>query len=814
MSELFQNIRYTLRLLRKSPGYTLVVVLVLAVGIGANTALFSVVNSVLLHPLPYPQADRLTVLLERDHDRVTGAASLPNYLDWRAGQHSFTDLALVRGDQFNCSAPGQTAARVAGATITANYLDVLGVRPTLGRNLTEAEDIPGGPAAVLISDALWRQRFGANPAVLGARMVLDGVPREIVGVLPPTVEYPYRAGVFVPLGNLRADKEYTNRGNHEGFKTLGRLRPGVTLAQARDDLNAIAAELERRYPDSNTGWRLEVRSLLDYKVGGYRRDLLLLLGAVGCVLLIACTNVANLQLARATTRRRELVVRAALGAGRRRLVRQTLTESAVLGALGGLAGLLVATWVLDAILALGPAGEPRFQAARLDGAALAFASVLALGSGLLAGVWPAWRITGNAAMASALRENSARGASGEAGQGRFRAGLVVVQIALAVVLLTGSGLLLRSFWRARHEPLGFRPEGLLTAWFSLPLARYDSPEKQAAFLARLVEGVRAVPGVSAAAVSATAPFSGDESDGSFHVTGTPPDAPGQEQYALYNCTSPGYFQTMGMPLLRGSDFAAQDGLGRAMKVVIDDALARRYFPGQDPVGRHLDKDFGSGDGTVMTVIGVVPHVHTEAPGGDPEMTNMVQMYFCAAQVPRPEMSLLVRAAAGDPADLIEPVRRVAASLDPELPLSQVRTMDEGVAADFASQRSTAVLLGGLASVALLLASTGLYGVMALSVTQRTRELGIRLALGAPRARVLRLVLRQGAVLTGIGVSGGLVAALFAGRLLASALYGVTPTDPATLLVVPGVLALAALLACWLPAYRATRVDPMVALREE
>ncbi len=811
MSTLLQNVRYTLRLLRKSPGYTIAVMLVLGVGIGANTALFSIVDSILLRPLPYPQADKLMVLLERDHERVTGSASLPNYLDWRANQRSFTDLALARSDQFNLSAPGQTPVRAPGATITANYLDIVGIQPVLGRNLSEAEDTPGGPEAVLLSDALWRQRFGASPAVLGERIILDGVSREIVGVLPPAVDFPRRASVFVPLGNLRADKDYVARGEHNGFRTLGRLKPGVTLSQAKEDLNNIAAELERRYPDDNTGRRLEIRPLLEYTVGGYRRNLYVLLAAVGCILLIACTNVANLQLARATARRKELVVRAALGASRGRLVWQMLTESTVLGLLGGLAGVMIAVWVLDGIVALGSTSAPRFQEARLNFPALAFAAAMALGSGLLAGIWPAWRITGNSAMAAALQESSARGSSGDVGQGRVRMGLVVVQIALAVVMLTGAGLLLRSFWRARNEPLGFQPDHLLTAWFSLPRARYDNPEKQTVFFAQLVEGVRAIPGVSAAAVSATAPFSGDTSDGPFHVTGTPPAAAGTEPSASYNSVSSAYFQTMGMPLLQGVGFTVQDGLQQTKSVVIDDSLARRYFAGRNPVGEHLDNSPGN---PPMAIVGVVPHVHITAPGERSEVDGMEQIYFCAAQYPRLEMSLLVRSASGDPANLIGPVRKVLASLDPELPLSQVRTMDEGVAVDFAAQRSTTTLLIGFAGVALLLASIGLYGVMALSVTQRTRELGIRMALGAPRSRVLRMVMRQGAVLAGIGVSCGLLAALASGQLLASTLYGVTATDPLTLAGVPCVLGLAALLACWLPAYRATKVDPMIALRDD
>ena len=814
MHTLWQDIRYGFRSLLHQPLFTGAAILVLALGIGANTALFSLIDAVLLRPLAYPQADRLMVLLETDGDRVTGSASLLNYLDWRAAQRSFTDLGMERRDSFNLLAPAQAPEHISGGTVTANYLDILGAHPTLGRNFTAAEDTPGGPAAVLVSDALWRRRFGADPGIIAKRLIVDGVSREVVGVLPPTLNFPRNADILVPLGDLRADKFYLDRGNHAGFRTVGRLKPGVTPARAFQDMENISLELQRRYPDNNTGHRVLVRSLLTVIVGGYQRSLAVLLGAVACVLVIACANVANLQLARATARRKELAVRAALGANRTRLVRQLLTESALLGLLGGAGGVLLAMWALDAMIALSPADAPRFHEAHLDLAALAFAAAVAVGAGLIAGGWPAWRITGNEAMAAALHEGSARGGSEGAGQGRVRAVLVVAQVALAVVLLALAGLMFRSFWRARNEPLGFQPDHLLTAWFSLPKARYDSGDKLAVFFTQVTERLRTMPGVTAVATASTAPFSGDEWDGGFHVTGTPPTRPGQDPEAVMNSVSPGYFQTMRMPLLQGRDFGAQEGRNQPRSIIIDDSLARRYFPGQNPVGMHIDEDAGDGDKTPTTIVGVVPHVRTAAPDGQSTTTNMVQMYFCATQLPEPEESLLVRTASGDPLRLVDEVRRALRTLDPELPLSQVRTMEEGVAADFVSQRSTVVLLGTFAGVALLLASIGLYGVMALSVTQRTKELGIRLALGSPRAAVLRLVMRQGAILVGIGLGVGLVAALISGRLLASVLYGVSGADPATLGAVALVLAVAALVACFLPAQRASRVDPMVALRNE
>ena len=814
MNTLLQDLRYGLRALLRQPLFTVAAVLVLALGIGANTALFSLVDAVLLRPLPYPESERLTVLLDVERGRVTASASLPDYLDWRAAQRSFTDLALVRRDSFNFSAPAQAPERVSGATVTANYLDVLGVHPALGRNFTVAEDTPGGPTVALLGDALWRRRYGANPRVIGQRIVLDGVSREILGVLPPTMDFPRKAEVLIPLGDLRQDKGYLERGAHYGFRTLGRLKPGVTQAQASQDMDNIARELERRYPADDTDQRLSVRPLLTYVVGDYGRSLYVLLSAVVCVLLIACANVANLQLARATGRRKELAVRAALGATRGRLIRQLLTESTLLGLLGGTAGILLAMWALDAMLALSPADAPRFHEAHLNLPALGFAAFVAIGAGLLAGAWPAWRITGNAAMATALHEGSARGGSDGVGQGRARAVLVVLQVALAVVLLATAGLMFRSFWQARNEPLGFRSDHLLTAVFSLTQARYDSGEKQAQFFAALIERIRGLPGVVAAATSSGAPFSGDMSDGSFHVTGTPPDQPGKEPEAVFNSVSSGYFRAMGMPITPGQDFGPQDSLHEPKAILIDEELARRYFPGQNPIGQHLDKALGSEDTTLMTIVGVVPHVRNDAPGEQSIRDNMVQMYFCAAQLPQPDQSLLVRVSSGDPLKLVDPIRRAIRALDPELPITQVRTMEEGVASDFVAQRSTVVLLSAFAGVALVLASIGLYGVMALSVTQRTRELGIRMALGSPRAAVLRLVMRQGAALVGIGLALGLLVALVSGRWLSSVLYGVNGADPATLAAVSLVLGAAALLACLLPARRASRVDPMVALRNE
>jgi putative ABC transport system permease protein len=817
IASFWQDLRFALRILVKSPGYTSICVIVLALGIGANTAVFSVIDAVLLRPLPYPQSDRLMIVRERMPYFESGSVSYPNYLDWRAGQHSFTGLAMARRNSYNVSFPTVSNVppeRIPSADVTANFLTVLGLQPELGRNFSVEEDTPGGPKAAMLSDALWRRHFGADRHVLGQRIMVDGVSREIVGVLPPEVQYPRLTELFLPLGDLRKDPNLLDRNNHVSFAAVGRLKPGVSLSLASQDLNNIAAELERRYPGSNSGRRVTIKSMLNATVGEYRQSLLLLLGAVGCVLLIACANVANLQLARSAGRRKELAVRTALGAGRWRLMRQMLTESALLGLLGGGLGLLLALWAMDAIIALSPANVPRFHQTHLDLTALGFTAAVALGTGLLVGIWPAWRVSGIATMATALHEGNARGGTAGAGQHRTRALLVVAQVALAMVLLAGAGLTLKAFWRSQNEPIGFHPSGILMMSISLPEVRYPKA-KIVPFYSQLLERVRALPGVVSAATGNNVPFDDNEWDSSFHLTGTPEYPPGKEPQVELNFASPDYFKTMGIPLLRGRDFDAREVSGRPRSVIIDETLARRYFPGQDPIGRHIDDNQTlDPNPPPLTVVGVVGHTINDAPDRDSVLSRMVQMHFCSLQADQGDAMLMIRVAYGDPLRLAEPVRREVLAIDPELPVADVSTMDANIAASRAPRRLTMLLLGTFAGLALVLASIGLYGVMAVSVTQRTRELGIRLALGAQRANVLGLIMRQGMVLVGIGLGVGLVAALAAGRLLAGFVYGVAGNDPLTLGIVSLVLAGAALLACWLPALRATRVDPNVALRNE
>ena len=810
---LLHDLRLGLRALARQPLFTAVSVLVLGLGIGANTAVFSVVYTVLLRPLTYPDSERIMFLHERSPQAAPFSVSLPNYLDWQAEQKTFTDLAIVRAGGFNLSFPhgdGREPERVVGAQVSANYVTVLGIPPELGRNFTAAEDTPGGPKVALISDGLWRRRFAANPEALGQPVVVDGVAREIVGVLPRTFRSPRHAEVYLPMGDLRKDAE---RSAH-GFAVAGRLRPGVTLIQARENLDAIARGLEGRYPETNTGWRVMIDRMIDTSVGEYRASLYLLLGAVGCVLLIACANVANLQLARAVARTKELAVRAALGAGRGRLVRQLLTESAVLGVLGGALGLLLALWALDAIVAVGPTDVPRFEDLRLDWQSLLFAGAVAVGSGLLVGAWPASRVTRMAALANTLREGSARGGSAGAAQGRARAWLVVAQIALTVVLLAGAGLTLKSFWRMQNEPFGFRRDGILTMAVSLPEAHYDQ-EKSNLFFEQLLTRVRALPGVEAAAAAFNTPYDDESYLVYTHIAGTPLAVPGQEPVTAQTFATPEYFKVLGMPMLRGRAFGAGDRAGQPPVLIVDETFAQKFFPGQDPIGKRVD----DGDGTVknappLTIVGVVAHTRNEPPGDSPYGIGLPRKYVSAAQNDVSRRVLLVRTVSGDPLALAGPVRRAVLSLDPEVPVSRIATMEQNIAAQFSAQRLTLILLVSFAVLALILASLGLYGVMALGVAQRTRELGIRLALGAQRASVLRLVLGQSARLVGIGLALGLAAALGAGRVLASILYGVSTADAGILLLVALVLGSVGMLASYLPARRATRIDPLTALREE
>src|SRR5450432_484148 len=767
------DLRYALRMLIKSPAFSLIAIAALALGIGANTAIFSVVDAVLLRPLPYPNPDQLVLLRERMQFFDTGSVSYPNYLDWCAAQRTFTDLALYRRDSMNLSSQGGETPpeRVDAGRMSWNMMRIVGLKPLLGRDFVEAEDVANGPQVALISEGLWRRRFGGLRNVIGQRLVVDAVPREIVGVLPNEMRIMRAAEVFIPLGHLRAEKDILQRDNHPGFSALGRLKPGVTLEQTQADLDNIARELTRRYPDTNSGRSIYARTLLEASVGDYRKNLDLLLAAVGCVLLIACANVANLQLARALARGKELAVRTAMGASRWRLMRLLLIESTILGLVGGAAGLLIAVWSLDAIHLLTPTQSLRFQETRIDLTTLSFAAGIALFCGALVGIWPAWRVSRLASLSGVLHEAGTRGGSDSASRQRARGVLVVTQVALALVLLAGAGLTLKSFWRSQNAPLGFEPRGILTMTLSLPGARYNSDEKISAFYSQLIERLKGLPGVATAAIGENVPFDDTEWDSSFHVTGTPPNIPGHEPSAEVNVVSPDYFKLLNMPLLRGRGFGREDVAGRPRAVIIDESFASRYFPNQNPIGLHIDDNqTDDKNPPPLTIIGVVPWVRPEAPGEQFEKLKLPQMYYCAAQLATRENNLLLRISSGDPMALAGAVAREVRGIDPDQPVASISTMEKNIAESLATRRLTMALLGSFAALALTLAMVGLYGVMALSVTQRTREFGIRLALGAKRRDVFRLAFGRGLLLVGVGIVFGLVGALGAGRALTSLLY--------------------------------------------
>jgi putative ABC transport system permease protein len=820
---MMSDVRYAVRMLFKSPAFAIIAIIVLALGIGANTAIFSVVNAVLLRPLPYPHSEQLVLLRERllgPSGFESGSVSYMNYLDWRAAQKSFTDLALARTEGVSLSASDGTSPPEAtrAGRITANYLSILQVPPLIGRDFVESDDVPGAAKVVLISERVWRKQFGALPTAIGQRLNVDGVPREIVGVVSERVRFPRNCDVFLPLADLRADHDFLSRGNHDAFSCLGRLKSGATLKQAIAELDTIAAELSRRYPDSNTGRQISAKLLLEFSVGQYRYLLSLLLAAVGCVLLIACANVANLQLARGIARRKELAVRAALGASRWDLARQVLVESGVVALMGGLCAVLIAVWSLDAIRSLVPPNVPRFQETNIDGFVLVSATIISVLAGLLVGTWPALRVSSTTSMAAELHEEGGRGSSGAQRQ-RARAILVIAQVALAVLLLAAAGLTLKSFWRSQQVPLGFNPRGVLTMSIALPSSRYDSSEKIVRFYDQLLERVRRLPGVSAAAICNNEPFDHHEWDSSFHITGTPPDPRGQEPIGEMAIVSPDYFRALGMSILRGRDFGPEDVRGRPGTVVIDELAAQKIFPGTDPLGKQIDDPVTIGlpteNGVPLTIIGIVPHTRNSAPGEKEDTRNLPMMYFSASQFARDDENLIVRAKAGfNPHSLISPIKEQIATLDRDQAVSDVATIEENIDDSLASQRLTMSLLGVFAGLALVLASIGLYGVMALIVTQRTREMGIRFALGASRADILRLVLGQGAILVGVGLAAGLVGAFFASRALRSVLYDVAPLDPAALISALLTLSLVALIACFLPARRASLVDPIEALRME
>ncbi len=807
MDSFWQDVRFALRTLAANPGLTVVALLTLALGIGANTAMFSVVDGVLLKPLPFPQPEELMVVWSRNpgagYPRMT--VSPPDWSDWKAEAKSFEGLAAVDFNRVNLTGRGEPEVLAAGL-VSADFWQVFGVPLPLGRGFLPAEDAPGKGQVVVLSHELWQRRFGGDPKIIDQAITIDGVRHTVVGVAPAGFKNPNDRDLWMPLGMA---PDPTQRGAHY-LVVFGRLKDGVSATQATTEMDAIAARLEKQYPESNTGFGTLVVPLQESSVENVRQALLVLLAAVAAVLLIACLNVANLLLARLTAREREIAVRTALGAGRVRLVRQLLTESVVLALAGGALGTALAVCGTRALLALND-DIPRAETIGIDGRVLAFTLAVSLGTGLLFGLFPALQGPGRD-----LHDSLKEGGRGNSGGGRARLarqGLVLAEVALALVLLVGAGLLLRSFANLQGIDPGFRSDGVLTMDVSPPEFKYGSEEQQAAFYSRLIERVSALPGVERAASAYPLPLSGSGFVLVYSINGRPEHTPGKEPAAAIRVVTPEFFRALDVPVLRGRVFGPADRFGAEKVAVVNQSWVQREFPGQDPIGQRITfGDPSEADAEWMTVVGVVGDVRHAALSEAPS----AEVYWPQLQLPQRGSTLVVHAAAGagDPAALTAAVRAAVREVDPDLPVYRVRTLDEVVAASLSSSRFNAVLFGLFAALALALAAVGVYGVVSYAVAQRTHEIGIRMALGAGRHSVVAMILRQGMGTVLLGVAAGLVGAVFASRLLAGLVFGVSPRDPLTFLLVPLALATVALLANVIPARRATQVDPMIALRRE
>lgn len=810
---MLSHLRYTIRVLLKSPGFTITTVLIMGLGIGANTAIFSVVHAVLLQSLPYPDPGRLFMLSETNPTFPEMSVAYPNYLDWRASQHSFEDLSAYRLDDFNLTGSGEPE-RIRGAFVTASYFRVLGLAPRLGRTFAEGDDRTGGANVAVLGERFWRKRFGADPQVIGRTLVLNDISYEVIGVAAAKVMNPERVDIYAPFG-FYADRPYLNdRDAHPGLQCIGRLKQGVSIQQAAADLSVISKSLESRYPETNSGSAIKLRSLLDGTVGRYRTTLLLLLGVVGLVLLIACANIANLLLGRAIERQKEIALRAALGASRGQIIVQLLTESILLALLGGALGLIFAASSTKALVALAPRDIARFHQIQVNGPVLVFAAIVTLGSGVLFGLWPAWKIS-HAGISAALEDTGGRGSTAGAVRQRSQGLLVICQVALASLLLVAAGLLVQSFQALNNVPLGFVPQRLLTVGVKLAGSKYRNEPGQSAnmtpmvnFYDSLLEKIQGLPGADAVALNTNLPFNGNDSQMGFVVVGRPDPKPGQEQSAEYASVSPDYFRAMGIQLLRGRTFNAEDRIDSTPVVVIDEGLANRFFPGEDPLGKQLADDIGSRERARYTVVGVVRTVRHN----DLDEQPYAQLYMPVTQKPDLQTTILLRTQ-GDPFGLLAAVKQAVQSVNPDLPVFDARTMESRVADALATQRLAVILVSLFSLLALILAAVGLYGVLAYSIARRTREIGIRMALGAQSQNIIGSIIRQGFKIVGIGLGIGLAGAIGLTRLIQSMLYGVSGTDPVALLVAAGTLGLATLLACLLPALRATRINPITALRE-
>lgn len=807
MQLFWQDLRYGFRTLLRNPGFCAVAILALALGIGPNTAIFTMVNAVLLKPLPVPEPNRVVMIwgtvLKAGFDQMPVSAA--DYLEWQKQARSFDAMSAAFAiPEFGLNVSGAgDPERVSAALASKEFLPALGIKPIAGRNFLPEEDRPGGPPAVLISHALWQRRFHSDPAAIGRTLTVDGIPRTVVGVVPHELGEMVAADLWLPTAINPNNPE---RRNHQ-FGIVARLKPGVTVAQARAEMNVIARRLESAYPATNTGWGVTLFPMAEMYTGRIRPVLLILLGAVGLLLLIACANLANLLLARAATREKEIAIRGALGAGRLRLIRQLLTESLVLALAGGALGLVLAAWGVRLMRGIVPDMFPMLQHMSVDVPVLAFTFGISILTGLLFGLVPAWR-SSHTDLNTTLKEAAGRSESA-GGSHRVRSFLLAGEVALAVLLSVSAGLLLRSFVRVTEVDPGVRTANILTMNLSLPEAKYDTPLKRATFYKNLIERVDTLPGVRSAGAVLFLPLrvsilSFRIGVYSFQIQGRPPLPPDQRPLADYRTATPGYFGTMGIALRQGRLFDQHDDQDAKRVVLVNEAMVRKHFANEDPLGQHLVM------GQPAEIVGVV---------ADAKLYGLDAPVEPAVYVPHAQqsgdsaMAIVVRTG-GDPAAMASAVRREIAKLDPEQPISNVRTMEKVLSDSLMLRRASMLLLTVFASLALTLATVGIYGLTAYSVSRRTHEIGLRVALGASQPQILRLVVGRGLVTSLIGAAIGVAAAFELTRGLSSMLYGVTATDPLVFAGVPLLLIAVSVLASYVPARKATRIDPLVALRYE
>ena len=811
MRNLLQDVRYGFRTLWKNPAFTFIAIAALALGIGANTVIFSVVNALLLRPLSFPQSEQLTAILVKDPatGQLYSAYSYANFQDIRDQNQVFEQVAA----SYMTTAflrTGDEPERLRGAYASADLFPLLGVNPLVGRAFSREEEKPGGVGKVIVLGYdLWQRRFGGDPSIVGQQLPIDDQSWTVVGVMPQGFKFPIgarQADFWMPLAANLSEGARAARGA-VFMQLIGRLKPGITQEQAQAEVNAIASRLEAQYPEVNTGLNIALLSSQERLVGKVRPALLVLLAAVAFVLLIACANVANLMLARATVRRKEVAIRTALGASRWRVVRQMLTESLLLSALGGAAGLLLAMWGMDLLVAAIPADIPRTGEIGLDKYVLLFTAVVTTLTGLIFGLVPALQAS-RTDLNETLKDGT-RGLSGGMQRNRVRSVLVVTEIALSLVLLVGAGLLFQSFRRLLEVSPGFEADKVLTAEVTVSDKKYPEKEQRAAFYHEALERMKALPDVQAVGVVYPLPLGGSFEAFTFEIVGRPPFPNGQEPSSDRRVISQDYFQAMSIPVVKGRAFNAQDRENAPAVVIINETFARRFFPGEDPVGKAIIPGEGEKPVTreIVGVVGDVRHA-----GLDAERTLEYYVPYEQADVDR--LTVVARTASGNPTNVAAALRGVVVAMDKEQPVYNIRPMTQLLDESVARRRFNMMLLGGFAILAVLLASIGIYGVISYTVAQRTREIGIRIALGAQIGDVIKLVLKQGLALALVGLAAGLVVAFFITKLMSSLLFGVSATDPVTFGTVALILFFVALLACYIPARRAANVDPNVALRYE